>query len=99
MGVLIVVGLTVVIVTIVKRYGGNESGANPTSQAGVSVPVERGFGERRITTPKGAKVVETIIDGNRLVLRLNLADGAEALLLIDATTGQRTGLIRLDPQQ
>jgi hypothetical protein len=95
MGALIVIGLTVVIVTVVKRQGGDDP-STMKSSAGVSVPVEHGFGEKRVQMPKGAKVVETIIDGNRLVVRLDLNNGGQALLLIDVGTGQRIGLIRLD---
>lgn len=94
MGVLIVVGLTVVIVTVVKRYGGDDT-KSTNSSASVSVPVAHGFGEKRVQMPTGAKILETILDGNRVVLRLNLTDGEQALLLIDANSGQRIGLIRL----
>jgi hypothetical protein len=95
MGVLIVVGLTVVIVTVVKRQGSDGASASK-SPIGVSVPIEHGFGEKRIQMPKGAKAVETIIDGNRLAVRLDLDNGGQALLLVDINTGQRIGLIRLD---
>ena len=95
MGVFIVVGLTVVIVTVIKRQG-SEGPSAMQSLAGVSVPVEHGFGEKRIQISKGAKVLETIIDGNRLVVRLDLSGGGQALLLVDITTGQQIGLIRLD---
>jgi hypothetical protein len=95
MGALIVVGLTVVIVTVVKRQGSDGPSALK-SPVGVSVPIGHGFGEKRVQMPEGAKVVETIIDGIRLVVRLNLNDGGQALLLVDIGTGQRIGLIRLD---
>jgi hypothetical protein len=95
MGVFIVVGLTVVIVTVIKRQG-SEGPSSMQSPAGVSVPVEHGFGEKRIQISKGAKVLGTIIDGNRLVVRLDLSGGGQALLLVDITTGQQIGLIRLD---
>ncbi len=94
MGVLIVVGLTVVIVTVVKRYGGDDS-QSTKSPALVSVPVAHGFGEKRVQMPAGAKILETSFDGNRMVLRLGLSDGEQALLLVDINTGQRIGLIRL----
>lgn len=95
MGVLIVVGLTVVIVTVIKRQG-NDSPSAIKSPVGVSVPIEHGFGEKRVQIPKGAKVVETVIDGNRLVVRLDLNSNEQALLIVDFSTGQRVGLIRLD---
>ena len=98
MGLLIVFGLTVVIVTVVKRSGDTKSAGVMNSPAGVTVPVERGFGEKLIIIPKDATVLETIIDNNRLVLRLKLDDKKQALLLIDSFSGQRLGLIRLDPR-
>ena len=98
MGLLILFGLTVVIVTVVKRSGDIKSAGVMNSPAGVAVPVERGFGEKRIIIPKDATVLETILDKNRLVLRLKLDDKKQALLLIDSFSGQRLGLIRLDPR-
>ena len=98
MGLLILFGLTVVIVTVVKRSGDIKSAGMMNSPAGVAVPVERGFGEKRITIPKDAIVLETILDKNRLVLRLELRDKRKALLLIDSYSCQRLGLIRLDPR-
>ena len=98
MGLLILFGLTVVIVTVVKRSGDTKSAGVMNSPAGVTVPVERGFGEKLIIIPKDATVLETIIDNNRLVLRLKLDDKKQALLLIDSFSGQRLGLIRLDPR-
>lgn len=100
MGVLILAGLTVIVVVIISRYGGDKAPAtspsNPSSA--LSAPVERGFGERAIAIPKGAETVETRLDGNRLVVRLRLADGGTALLFLDSTTGERLGLVRLDPR-
>ncbi len=98
MGLLIVFGLTVVIVTVVKRSGDTKNAGVMNSPAEVTVPVERGFGEKLIIIPKDATVLETIIDNNRLVLRLKLDDKKQALLLIDSFSGQRLGLIRLDPR-
>ena len=98
MGLLIVFGLTVVIVTVVNRSGEIHSSSMMNSPAGVAVPVEKGFGEKRINIPKNAIVLETVLDNNRLVLRLKLSDRQQALLLIDSFSGRRLGLIRLDPR-
>jgi hypothetical protein len=104
MGVLILAGLTVIIVVIISRYGGDKAPGNSpaTSPANLSsslsAPVARGFGERAIAIPMGAETVETRLDGSRLVVRLRLADGATALLFLDSTTGERLGLVRLDPR-
>ena len=98
MGVLIVIGLTVVIITVVKRYNDPESKNSVKVPNTVSVPVAVGFGEKRLSIPKGAKILETVLSGERLVITLQLSGGDQAILLINSTTGKRTGLIRLAPQ-
>jgi hypothetical protein len=103
MGVALVLGMTVVIVTVVKRGGFDEpeQGGSASSDATGTprVPVARGFGDRRVTMPAGATVQETTIGDGRIVVRLRLADGTAALLLIDAKNGDRLGLVRLDGGQ
>jgi hypothetical protein len=103
MGVLIALGLTVVVVTVVRRSG--EPPERSTLPDRPSPPVigapppsaaPRAFGETRIVLPPGAEPEETIASGDRLVVRLRLPDGHLALLLIDARTGERIGLIRLE---
>ncbi len=95
MGVLIVVGLTIVIVTFVRR--GDMPPA--TSIGGGPMPpiagASGGFGETRVALPPGAFAEETVADGARLIVRLRLPDGEAALLLIDARTGRKLGLILL----
>ena len=59
MGVLIVVGLAVVVVTIANR---TIDGGKPSTDAAFALP-------------DGAEVLETALDGDRIALRLRLADG------------------------
>jgi hypothetical protein len=96
MGILILVGLTVLVVEVIRRHGaeGEAAPASPVAAA----PVERGFGNRDISIPRGAEAVETRIDGDRALVRLKLADGNQAILIIDIATGDRLGLIRLEPR-
>ena len=79
MGVLIVAGITVVVVTIAGR-------------GGIERP---GFGTVRVALPQGNAVVETAVSGDRIVLRLRGADGGQRLLLIDAGTGKALGTVEL----
>ncbi|MDX1483596.1 MAG: hypothetical protein R3229_03850 [Alphaproteobacteria bacterium] len=72
MGILIIVGATVVVTTIVQRGGM------------LAEAPARGA----IALPAGAKVVETRIDGDRVLLRIRLAGGAERILVNDAKTGR-----------
>ena len=80
MGVLIVVGLIVVVVTIANR---TLDGERPPTEAALALP-------------DGAEVLETALDGNRVALRLRLADGAEAIHVFDLATGRRVATARID---
>jgi len=53
------------------------------------------FEAANVAIPAGARIVETRIAGNRIVLRVETPDGGAALILIDADSGQRTGVIQL----
>ena len=96
MGILILAGLTLVIVTVVKR-----ANAPVKTETSVSLPAGPGsrasdIGDRRIAIPSGAVAEDVTSDTRRLVVRLRLASGKTALLLIDAATGDKIGLITLD---
>jgi len=106
MGVVILVGLTIVIVTVVNRA--NTTTSSTSSLDRPSPPVigapnatkdrmsTARIGDRRIAIPRGAMVEEVTSDALRLTVRLRLASGKAALLLIDAGTGEKIGLITLD---
>lgn len=106
MGVLILAGLTVVIVTVVKRANvpvKPETSISLPSRpvAGATGAADRpgaapGFADRSIAIPPGATTEEITSDTRRLIVRLHLASGKAALLLIDAVTGKKIGLITLD---
>jgi len=88
MGVMLVAGLAVVIVTIFNR----------ATQRQASVPAVSGsFGHTAVTLPAGARVVEMREAGGRLVLRLQRADGSDMLLILDLATGTEIGSIDLKP--
>jgi len=98
MGALIVIGLTIVIVTVVKRSGVSSSETHLKTPNDISVPVAKGFGEKRLSIPRGAKILETTLDRERLVISLQLSDGSQAILMINAVTGKRMGFIRLSSE-
>ncbi|MCC7049943.1 MAG: hypothetical protein IT562_24775 [Alphaproteobacteria bacterium] len=54
---------------------------------------EAGFGTAELTLPPGGKVMETAIQGDRVVLRLALPDGEERLHVFDIATGRAVGTI------
>jgi hypothetical protein len=92
MGVMLVVGLAVVVATIIHRATQRQSATPAASSAA-------GFGHATVTLPAGARVVEMRDAGGRLVLRLERADGSEALLILDPATGAQIGTIDLKPGQ
>jgi uncharacterized protein DUF6476 len=93
MGVLLVAGFAVVVVTIMGRM---------TQKAGPAVPAAARlapFGNATVTLPADALVMEVQGAGDRILLRLDLRDGTEMLLVLDAATGTELGRIKLDHEK
>jgi hypothetical protein len=88
MAVLIVAGLSVVVVTLILRAG--DSG--PATAPGTPAPPA----EARIVLPAGAEIAESRLEGDRLLLRLRHADGAETMEIFEAATGRRLTRIAID---
>ena len=84
LGVLIFVAFGVLAYGIATKF--KTSGETSTS---------RHFEARNVEIPAGARIVETQIGGNRIILRVETPDGGMALILIDAGSGERTGVIHL----
>jgi hypothetical protein len=57
--------------------------------------VEPAFGAAELTLPPGAKVMETAIQGDRIVLRVALPDGEERLHVMDVASGRAVGTITI----
>ena len=106
MGILIVIGLTVVIVEVVRRADQkpSESGAvvdgpTPPVIGSLATKLQNSsdlMGDKTILIPNGAVVHEIIPDGTSLILRLNLKDGRAALLWLNKRTGEKQGWVTLD---
>lgn len=82
MGILIVAGLVIVGWAVVNQAGNLSNGS-------------KGFDPAAIDLPAGAVVRETRLDGNRIVVRIDLAAGGSRLLILDARTGELSGTIDL----
>lgn len=98
MGVMILVGLAVIGVTIAKRLSG--AGEEPPAAAVPApalVTAPQAPGDLTVPVPTGARVLSMALNGRRLAVTLGLPDGRSAVLLIDADTGNRLGLLTLDP--
>lgn len=80
MGVLIVAGIGVIAVTIADRSADSVTGAAT---------------EVKVDIPPGSRVVETSLDGDRLALRLVLADGTTRVLVLDTATGRDVARVEL----
>jgi hypothetical protein len=91
MGVLIVAGIVVVVVTIASRMGGGQPVA-----ATNALP---SFETIDLPMPAGCQVMETTTSGDRLILRLGSGDRCNQLLFVDMTSGKLLGTLRIVPAQ
>lgn len=82
MGVLIVVGVIFLIYAIVQKSGDELGGGFGAATSPVASTID---------LPNGAEVVETAVGGQRIVLRLRLADGSGRLVILDAGNGRLIG--------
>ncbi len=89
MGVLLVVG-TIGLVLAVMNRANHPVAATPA-------PVVTAGTNSTIDLPAGAKVIGTELSGDRVLIRLSLADGGEQLLTVNTATGARVGTITLRP--
>lgn len=93
LGVLLVGGTAAMVAAVLYRV--NHRPAAP--QEAARPAGGRGFDHATIDLPEGARVLSVDASGERLVIRLALAQGGEALLLVDPKTGARLGTIELRP--
>lgn len=94
MGILIVIGTAVVVVTIATRFGGGaeERTARPGAAAAPTA-----FGEANLPMPEGCRLVSLTAAGERLLLRLGSGGDCEQILVLDMGTGSLLGRFRLTP--
>ena len=100
MGVLILIGTMVVVVTIYNRVTktADRTPAEDTPRAGASAPPAT-FGETSVPIPDGCRVVEMVPSGDRLLLRLGSVERCNRILVIDLRTGSQLGGIVLSTQE
>jgi len=94
LGVLLVAGFAVVVVTIMNRIG--QRATPPAASAAAHLMP---FGSSGVTLPANSLVMEVQGAGDRILLRLDLADGTEMLLVLDAATGAELGRIKLEHEK
>ena len=87
MGVLIVAGVAVIVVTIANRA---------SKQAESDIPKGNPtFGDVRLSLPAGGRVVWATVDAGRLVVHVQGAGEAARFEVVDLTTGARLGSVRV----
>lgn len=95
MGVVIVIGTIIVVVTIVQRAStkSDEGVAAPSAAAvgSAMTSAPQGFGVQTLDIPRGARIAEMVAEGDRLIVRLDLAGGARQIVVLDTATGKRLG--------
>ncbi len=84
MGVLLVAGTTALVIAVVARVNRPATSAAPVAT-----------GARTIELPPGSRVLAAEASGDRLVIRLALAEGDEELLIFDLASGARIATIML----
>jgi hypothetical protein len=106
MGALIVVGLTIVVVTIAMRVTGGagaDAGGDARAEAGptASAPAARPggtrpFGELRLGMAESCRIAEAVASAGTLVVRLDgpAKDGCGQLVVVDPGQGRVLGRIR-----
>lgn len=106
MGVIIVIGVTVVGVTIynrLNRAGSPPAAATTTASAPATSASGAGalpaFGEVNVPLPEPCRVVEMVPAGERLLLRLGSVARCNRILVIELATGRQLGAIDLAPPQ
>jgi len=90
LGVLLVAGFAVVVVTIMGRM---------SQRAAPAAARLAPFGNTTVTLPADSLIMEVQGAGDRILLRLDLADGTEMLLVLDAATGTELGRIKLEHEK
>lgn len=86
-GIMLLIGGILLTVMIMLKAGSGDEGDEVSSP---SAPVD-------LALPAGAKVNEVIADGKRLVLLAEDQDGQQYLAVVDALSGERLSLIRVNP--
>lgn len=95
MGVLIVIGTTVVVVTIYNRMQTlGEAAPEPAAAPAASAPLPV-FREAPVALPDGCRVVEMVPAGERLLLRLGSIARCNRILVLDLGSGAVLGSFEL----
>jgi hypothetical protein len=112
MGVLIILGVSVIAYTIISRLtaGGKSDSPQTATQAEAQTAKTqirhskwkqrplKAFGDVTAKIPAGAVIEEMTTDRRRLILRLRLATGEQAVHIFNLANGERLGSIKLQAE-
>ncbi|HJP22400.1 MAG: hypothetical protein QF546_04500 [Alphaproteobacteria bacterium] len=98
MGVMIVVGFAVVIYTIIQRASASFAEHRPAvEQTTKAATGTQGFGDVRLSLPRGSRIVDQEMEQHRLILRVENGD-SQSVHIFDLRTGKEIGVIRTEPR-
>ena len=116
MGVLIILGVSVIAYTIISRLAAGGKTESPQTVAQTVAPTAtqpvaaqrphskwklrplKAFGDVTAKIPAGAVIEEMTTDRRRLILRLRLATGEQAVHIFNLANGERLGSIKLQAE-
>lgn len=104
MAILIAAGAGLVAVTLYKRttvhLEATETAPAAAEKTATEKPAgaeKRGFGTQHIALPEGAHLDDVTTSGNRMILKLRLADGSPRLIVVDLDSGATLGEFDFGP--
>ena len=83
LGGIIIAGIAALVLMIAGRFGTLQKPA----------PVEQPYAPAIVAIPHGAAVVDTRIDGGRLVLTVRLENGDMRFVVVNLSTGKEIGSV------
>ena len=100
LGVLMLAAGVGVVVGLTRNFNAISARTAPPAPAAVEAAAPpMAVGERALTLPKGARLIDVVPAGARLALRVELATGAERLILLDPATGAVAGTVDIRPAE
>ncbi len=85
LGVLIVAGIAALVFMIADRLGA----------PGVVTRADRAYAPATVEIPNGASVVATQIEGERLILHVQLENGDMRFVVVNLSTGKEIGVVEV----
>lgn len=94
LGVLMVAAGVGVVVGLTRNFNVMSARTAETSTVAVDTATpQAAFGDRAVTLPRGARLLDVVPAGTRLALRVELATGSERLIMLDPATGAVAGTV------